>query len=362
MTGMKIKSAHLLLLLLCAGCGQQDVTTVSVDPVWRGHLSLQPAGTPLIEYRFQNATNGFSKPTWNSDVPPEERKPLVPPHAWASTCAGILNVQWMGYQNLGEIGENQPLANFDYQLRDWSLEEGGANTENTWSSLYSPEKEISLARNGKPLQYPMGYMIGIPRKQYVDNTSRALFWPNGSALRDGGRIKKKANYRVETYSVGQYFLKGFSVEELVHRIGCPTPPSATGRPESMKGQRYEWPFASDVASAVPMEGDLPGNLIYQVVGEEDWRGRGVYKIQYRAQQKYQRAKILSTGAEVQGYEFFGTGELLMDRQSRMVCTLVAEDRAVWYDVVTLVRYNQPDRHQVVSRNIENTLRFEALNL
>jgi hypothetical protein len=140
---------------------------------------------------------------------------------WSSNCSGEFRLQWEGYQLL----EPQPRAEFSYQLDKLRFKETDhwPDFGSQWSEQYGGEPPVQMQEQGVSRSDAMGEMLGNPLESFLGAWSKAYFLPQGEAYREEGQLHP-ANYLTESAETGQYFLGGFKVEELVHRLITPLPP------------------------------------------------------------------------------------------------------------------------------------------
>ena len=167
----------------------------------------------IFRYPFSNEAQREIFPS------PEHAHPTTAQLAqtWSSNCSGEFEMVWKGF-------DKNFLARFDYKLGNIQFLESDVWPQQgrTWTEHYGGQPPVQMKEQGVARAEAMGEMRGDPRNYYLSGWSRAYFSSEGSAFRELGKLKE-ANYFKEPADIGQYFLGGFKVEELAHRLICTLP-------------------------------------------------------------------------------------------------------------------------------------------
>ena len=200
----------LLLLCLCSCSEKQRESELKNKGLV---LNPGPLKTSLI-YVFSN----FAE----RDILPQQKEASIAvlklAQTWSSNCSGEIKLIWQGF----DLEKNS--AQFDYTLSNLKFLEGDHYTQlgRTWTEQYGGEPSVQMKEQGVSRNDAMGEMRGDPRQYYLSAKSQAYFSSHGEALRENGQLNPAAYFK-ESADIGQYFLGGFKVEELAHRLICPLP-------------------------------------------------------------------------------------------------------------------------------------------
>ncbi|MBF0243820.1 MAG: hypothetical protein HQL31_00925 [Planctomycetes bacterium] len=381
------------------------------------HLSLRPDKS--LGYAFTNLSLGSSSPAWNKDVPVEERKNKLENHIWESTCKGVISLEWKGYEVSAKLGAelanfSYSLRGLEFQEASQSgeqkwkeqyggnviarVEVGGKGTELKRSTGFIQSiGNFWKLMTGSAAPSPLGEQLGDPCKDFLLLDNRASFFPDGraavypqdlfgcsehgalpllqpsgsavpvcpvcgkalSAEASKGQLLSPANYyhnyQNQDAKIGQYYLKGIPVEELVHRIGIMTPP-ATKDGEPPVSWSTDFPFWLKVNGLDPAQPQMR----WQWVSKTTHAARAAWLIRFQVSLKAKNAPSPSGELDIQNLSFSRHGEAYLDTESRMPLLVKVKDSLLWTDAFSYALKDKQPRHQIMQHHFENIFTAEGI--
>lgn len=413
------------VILLLAGCGGDSRFSEKTPEEFNGHATLKPSPGKAYSYAFKNTAKGYTTPTWGKEVPEKDRVALVDSSLWSSTCSGRLDFFWDGYasprnpERSSDVGggpgqwagpvrariAGELLACFKYNLRDLFLQEKTADGAHVWMEEYG-RNGVVVEIDGVRAANPLREKPANPIDQFVWDGNEALFHPDGRSVRmkedlykcqargnscpgllarnvndepkEGcklcGRkewVKSKkpgdwlaeTRYRIDSYSIGQYFLRGLQVEELAHRVLVMLPPVSAlkdgARPATWTAPMQLWVVpAGEKAGGM----SVPPPVIYEFTGELALGGLKTWHVRFQAAQRLETGTALRTGERIQGWDYSVSGEAWLEPSTLMPYRVLIRDTAVWYDVLSLAGRDSPTKYQPVMRRFENAVEYSRVPL
>lgn len=207
-----------LCLLLCS-CGdlpefhsKEELTHHRLDPQNKTYL-----------YKLENI---FSM---HSQAAPDQEKASpnpLPTQTWSSRLSLDLQLTWNGYRQHPDF-PSWPLATFNLSVRDLKMEESDSLPDWLWSweEKIGSSPPVMFKLNGLTIDKPMGKMLGDPRDYFLKGNNQLSYTPIGiPARKQNGELISKLQVLDHPAFIGQYFLGGLPLDEILHRSLCLLPP------------------------------------------------------------------------------------------------------------------------------------------
>lgn len=214
---------HLIsFTILCLGlCGCSDLPEFSSKEELKHHR-LQPQNQSY-SYVVENV---FSMHSQTAPGQKEVPKQSLPQQTWSSRLNLNLTLHWAGYQTHPDF-PNWPLANFLIEVSQLKMEESDSLPDWLWSweEIIGSKPPVIFKINGLTIDKPMGEMLGDPRKYFLKGNNRISFTPIGLPARHkSGELVSKLQVLDHPAFIGQYFLGGLALDEILHRSISLLPP------------------------------------------------------------------------------------------------------------------------------------------
>jgi len=320
------------------GCGRppefnsdKPLTHHRIDPKQK-HYSYQ------VDNVFSMQTQALSSA--NSTLP------KLPDQNWSSSLALNLNLTWLGYHQHPEVPE-APLAVFNMDIKDMVFGESDQLPEWLWSweEKIGKEPNVIFKTNGLTQSNPLGKMLGDPRQYFLKGENQLSFTSSGQSARDQkGDLISKLQILDHPAFIGQYFLNGLPLDEILHRSMVALPPLN---------------FKDRVTWTIPHQSHLKGDAGEQ--SQEKWQAElterdhlKLWKVKMTLNQSIPKGESVQGQARFQYWTLNREVEAWVYPDQGMCLEITIVESGSWVDVLSYQdktdhMQHMPQQHRFMNR-------------
>ena len=206
------------LIALCfLGCGK---TSFTPDFSATKHHNLKPSSSPY-HYHIENIfTLNTSSLTTNKKATNQ-----LPTQTWSNKLSLDLSLLLDKYTQTNK--QALPVITFNYTIDNLVLEESDQIPKWLWSwdESIGENAKVVFRTNGLTKSKPMGSMLGDPRDYFLKSDNKLSFSTEGVPSKNqNGDLVEKLKFLDHPAFIGQYFLRGIPLDEVLHRSIVHLPP------------------------------------------------------------------------------------------------------------------------------------------